>query len=431
MTAIVARGVNRDALGTIPDAVRARRLTSGEAFWSSALVLGVVLAGSAVVSPLYHVYQLAWHFSSISLTTVFGVYAIAVLTVLLVAGSLSDHVGRRPMMAAALVAEAGAAGLFLTAHGLGALYGGRILQGIASGAATSAAGAALLDLQPPEHPTLGSTANATVTSAFLAVGALGAGLLVQYAPAPTRLSFWVLLACSLAALVPLAAMSEPGLRRPLRWDALRPRAGVPPSARRAFASALPALIATWALSGLYFSLGPSLVEEMARSTDTVWGGLAIFLLTAPAAVSALVLRDMPPLWAMIAGSAVLAVGSGAALAAVVEQSAAGFLVATAFAGVGFGLGFLGAFRHLASLATDDQRGALVATIYLVGYLAFSLPVVAAGVAVVDVGLRGTSIFYGAIITALAVMATAAGLWEHRQRAGTAAHSPASACLREA
>lgn len=221
--------------------------------------------------------------------------------------------------------------------------------------------------------------------------------------------FWVLLAASLGGLAVLVVMVEPGTRRPLPRATFRPHAGVPPVARRSFVAALPALIATWALGGLYFSLGPSLAGQLTGSRDTVWGGLVIFLLAGAGAAAALALRGLAPRRAMIGGSAILAVGSGVTLAAVVEATTAGFLAGTVIAGTGFGLAYLGAFRHLSALAAPDQRGALVATIYIVSYLSFSLPVIAAGIAVTHLGLRDVAIVYGATITALAVLATVAGL----------------------
>jgi hypothetical protein len=170
---------------------------------------------------------------------------------------------------------------------------------------------------------------------------------------------------------------------------------------------LPALIATWALGGLYFSLAPSLAEQLARSNDVVWGGLVIFLLCAPSAIASLIARGAHPSQAMVVGSWILAAGSAATVVAVLGRSSAGLLVSTVVAGVGFGAAFLGAFRHLVSLATDDQRGALVATIYIVSYLAFSLPVVGAGVAADHFGLRSTSVAYGAAVAAFAALAAVA------------------------
>jgi MFS family permease len=367
-----------------------------------------------MVSPLYGVYQARWHFSSTSLTTVFSVYALALLVTLLVLGSLSDHVGRRPMMALALVAEAAAAAVFLTAHGLGSLYAGRILQGVATGSAVGAVGAALLDLQPSPRPTLASTVNTTAATGPLGIGAFGASLLIQYAPAPTMLVFWVLLGASAAALAGVVLMVESGTRRKVRWATLQPHVGIPRSARRAFFAALPALIATFALAGLYFSLGPSLAQSVTRSHNKVWGGLVIFLLSGTGTLAALVLRKLPPRQAMIWGSAFLAAGSGITLAGVVDRSRVALLAGSVVAGIGLGLGFLGAFRRLTSLASLDRRGALVSSIYIVSYLAFSLPVVATGIAVNHFGLHEVAVVYAAAIAALAALATGAELMIDRE-----------------
>jgi MFS family permease len=389
-------------------------LSSSFSFWCAGAVLAVVAAGSAMVSPLYGVYQAMWHFSPTALTTVFSVYALALLVTLLVLGSLSDYVGRRPMMALALVAEAGAAAVFLTAHGLESLYVGRILQGIATGSAVGAVGAALLDLQPLQRPTLASTANTTAATGPLAIGAFGASLLIQYAPAPTRLVFWVLLAASAATLAAVALMVESGTRRTVRWATFKPDVGIPGSARHAFVAALPALIATFALAGLYFSLGPSLAQSVTRSHDNVWGGLVILFLSGTGTVTAVALRKLVPRRAMVWGNASLAVGSGITLAGVIDRASVTFMMGGVVAGIGFGLGFLGAFRHLTSLASLDRRGALVSSIYIVSYLAFSLPVIAAGIAVNHFGLRDVAIVYAAAIAALAVLATAAELMVDRR-----------------
>jgi MFS family permease len=79
----------------LPPRQRLPRLARAPAFWVAAGVIAILFGGSAAVSPLYGVDQRAWHFSAASLTTVFAVYALTLLTVLLFAGSLSDVVGRR------------------------------------------------------------------------------------------------------------------------------------------------------------------------------------------------------------------------------------------------------------------------------------------------------------------------------------------------
>src|SRR5687767_14168942 len=99
--------------------VLTRRLSRPAAFWSVAVLLVLMLAASGVPSPLYRVYQAEFGFSSGVLTTLFGIYAFALLASLLVVGGLSDHVGRHPVLIVAFVLEAAAMVLFLVADGVG------------------------------------------------------------------------------------------------------------------------------------------------------------------------------------------------------------------------------------------------------------------------------------------------------------------------
>src|SRR6185312_3970235 len=123
-------------------------LPPAAAFWLVAGAWFLLLFAAAAPSPLYGVYQAHWRFSAITLTAVFGVYALGLLVALLVFGSVSDYLGRRRVISVAMAAGAGACGLFLAAHGVGLLFAARALTGAAVGLAASAAGAALIDLQP-------------------------------------------------------------------------------------------------------------------------------------------------------------------------------------------------------------------------------------------------------------------------------------------
>jgi MFS family permease len=156
-----------------------RRLSPPAAFAAVATLLVLVLAASGVPSPLYRVYQEQFGFSSGLLTLVFGIYAFALLATLLVVGGLSDHVGRRPVLAAGLALQAVAMLLFLTADGVGMLLLARVVQGVSTGALTGAFGAALLDLQRPQRP-VGALVNATAPGIGLGLGALGAGAALHW-----------------------------------------------------------------------------------------------------------------------------------------------------------------------------------------------------------------------------------------------------------
>jgi MFS family permease len=135
-------------LATIAPVPRRRRLQLPTTVAFTLLVSIVVsfLAGSSAPTPLYGVYQSAWGFSPLTITVVFGIYAVAVLVALLTAGTLSDHVGRRPVLVVALLLQGAAMVIFATAGGVPALLVARVVQGLSTGAAVGAVGAGLLDL---------------------------------------------------------------------------------------------------------------------------------------------------------------------------------------------------------------------------------------------------------------------------------------------
>jgi hypothetical protein len=373
-------------------------------FWLVGAILGVLMFAASAPSPLYALYQQRWHFSATTLTAVFAVYALALLATLLVCGALSDHVGRRPVIFTALLIDAAAMICFLLASGVSALYAARVLQGIATGAGTSALSAALIELQPDRGTPMGPLVNSSAPAIGLGTGALVTSALAQYAPAPTRLVYWLLLAVLVIAGLGVIAMPEPGERRTGALASLRPRVGIPPVARGAFAVTLPCLVALWALGGLYLSLGPSLASTLIGSQNHLWGGLVIFLLMAAGAAASIALRALPGERAMLWGSATLLLGIAITIPAIAARVPALFLAATVVAGTGFGLAFLGVFRTLTALAPASERAALIAAIYTVSYLAFSVPVVVAGVATTHYGLHDTSLAYATAVAALVTIA---------------------------
>jgi MFS family permease len=118
------------------------------AFWLVGGVLGLLFCAAGAPSPLYGIYRAQLRFSATTLTAVFAIYALVLLATLLVFGSVSDYLGRRRVILAALAVTAGACAVFLAAHSVGLLLAARALQGVAVGTATGALGAALIDLQP-------------------------------------------------------------------------------------------------------------------------------------------------------------------------------------------------------------------------------------------------------------------------------------------
>jgi MFS family permease len=395
--------------------MRRAALPRAGGFWLAAGVFVLLFFAAAAPSPLYGVYQAQWRFSAATLTAVFAVYALLLLVTLLVFGSVSDYLGRRRVILASLVMAAGACGLFLAAHGVGMLFAARALQGAAVGTATSALGAALIDLQP-EGSAIAPVVTIAAGQLGLAAGGLGTSALVQYGPAPDRLVWWLLLGVSLAAAAAVPALPETVSGRPGVLASLRPRVAVPRQARATFAIALPCLIAAWMLSGFCLSLGPSLAAQVAGSRDLLWGGLVIFLVAGTGAAGPVAFRGVSGPAAMLAGCLALLTGAAVALAAIQTASAAAFLAGVAVAGAGFGTAMLGALRTISTLAAPGQRASLIAAIFIASYAAFSLPVVVAGVAVTHAGLHRTALVYCAAIAVLAAVAAGSLILRRRSPA---------------
>jgi MFS family permease len=415
-----------DLLAVVPSL----RLSRPAGFWTVALLLVLVLAASGVPSPLYRVYQEEFGFSSGVLTLVFGVYAFALLLALLIVGELSDHIGRRPVLAGALVVQAAAMVLFLVADGVGWLIAARVVQGLATGALTGAMGAALLDLQRPEKP-LGALVNSASPGIGLSVGAVAAGLLVESVAEPTDWVFsvlaavFVLTAVAVTVLLPESSPCRPGALR-----SLRPRVHVPRPQRAAFVVVLPCLLATWALGGLYASLGPSLVATVFGIDDHLIGSLLILALNGTGLVGSLAMRSVAPDRAMVAGALVFVVGIAGTIVALATVSTWLFFASAVVSGFGFGAAFLGAMATVTRGVEAGERAGLLSAVFTVSYLAFCLPAIAAGVAATSVGLALTAEVYGGVVIVLALTAVAGLLLRREPAPAPAQPSTAPAPARE-
>jgi MFS family permease len=378
-----------------------RRLPGTVAFYLLASIIVAFLAGSSAPTPLYAVYAARWSFSPITTTIVFGVYALAVLIALLIVGRLSDHVGRRPVLLAALAVQAATMIVFVTAGGVPQLLVARIIQGLSTGAAAGAIGAGMLDL----NKTRGTIANAVAPITGTASGALGSGLLVQYLPQPTHLVYLVLLGVFAVQASGVLLMPETSSPAPGALASLRPQFAIPGPVRRPLLFAVPALVAIWAVASLYGSLGPALIKLVSGSGSIVLGGLPLFVVAGSGAVTVLLLQRRSARQLMLIGAGTLLAGTAVTLVAVDQRSTVAFLVGAVIAGVGFGGAFQGAIRSVVPLTAPHQRAGVLSVVYVVSYLALGLPAVIAGVLLVHEGdLVTTTVQFGVVVMVLAALA---------------------------
>jgi MFS family permease len=394
-------------------ASRSRTLSPRMAYALVAGVIGLALFASGTPSPLYATYRELWGFSPVVLTLVYATYAFGVLTALVLAGRVSDEVGRRPVLIAALATLMGATVLFMVADSVAWLFVARGIQGLATGLALGAASAALLDLHPRRDPAGVGLTNGVVSAGGMGLGVLVASALVELAPAPRVLPYVALFVLFGIALAGALAMPEPvAARARPRLTPQRPT--VPPAVRRAFFLAALGVMSSWSIGGLFLSLGPQLSASLFHSTNHLVAGLGVFVLAASGSLAQLAFGRTAPWAGAAAGSVALAAGTLLIVLAAVEDSGALFLAGGVVGGAGFGVAFLGALRALSAAIPPEHRAGVMSAFYVVAYLAISLPAVLAGVAVTSLGLEATFEVFGSIVAALALL-VAFEAWRTRPR----------------
>jgi MFS family permease len=388
----------------VPRDVASRRtLAPRTAYALAAAVIGVALFASGVPSPLYGTYQELWGFSPLVLTLVYATYAFGVLTTLVLAGRLSDDVGRRPVLLGALGTLMGATVLFIIANSVVWLFIARALQGLATGVLLGAASAALFELHPRRDPVGVSLANGVASAGGIGLGVLVSAALVELLPAPRILPYVALLVLFAIALAGVWRMPEPvAERRRARLTAQRPE--VPAAIRWPFLLAALGALSSWSIAGLFLSLGPQLSADLFHTTDHLVAGVGVFALSGSAALAQLALGRTSPWAGAAGGSLALAVGMVLLVIATATDSSLLFLGGAVIGGGGFGVAFLGALRALTAVIPDEHRAAVMSAFYVVAYAALSLPAIAGGVVVSSLGVRTTFELFGSVAAALALVA---------------------------
>ncbi|GAA4478668.1 MFS transporter [Rhodococcus olei] len=364
-----------------------------------------MMVGASAPSPFYPVIQAELGFTPAMTTAVFAVYAVALLVALLVVGSVSDHLGRRPVISVGFVLLATSVVLFWHADGAAGFVAARVLQGLASGLLLSALSAAVVDLEPRDRPGSAAVGNAVTPMAGLALGALVSGAVLDVAGdrAATGV-FGTLTVLYLALAVAVWTVPETAPRLGGLWASLRPRAALPGDVRAVFVRSAPAVFAGWATGGLYLSLGPAIVATEFGGTAHLAQGLVVTLLAGTGAAAGYLVRHRTPRFITLYGTTALAVGTAATLGALALGSLPLYFLAVVVAGSGFGTAFFGVLRSITPLTRPDDRAEVFAAIFVISYTAFGVPAVIAGLLVPHLGLAATTYGYGAVIVALAAAA---------------------------
>jgi MFS family permease len=346
-------------------------------YYLTAGILLAIMTGGTLPIPLYVLYEKQMGFGPLGVTVVFIAYVAGTLFALLALGDLSDHIGRRKVLAITVGCAAASTALFLAASGIGLLIAARVVSGLAAGFVTGTASAALAELEPHGDGRAAAVAASGSNMAGLGLGPLIAGIFAEYVALPTRSVFWVYLGVCALVVAAIAIIPET-VRNPDNVISVRPRLGVPPGMRAVMLGACLGVFAAFAILGLFSSLVPVFLHGILGVRNLGLIGATSFLIFIIAAISQAVSARLPARRSVTAGLPLLLVCLAVLELALFAKIVWLFLLGTAAGGVAVGLIFRGALSELNRLAEPRHRAAVVSTFFAAAYLGLGLPVLLTG-----------------------------------------------------
>jgi predicted MFS family arabinose efflux permease len=369
----------------------------------TAAVLLMVMLGGTLPIPLYVLYERQMGFGPLGVTVVFAAYVLGTLFALLALGDLSDHVGRRAVLALAVVCAAVSTVLFLAATDIWWLIVARVVSGAAAGLVTGTATAALAELQPRGDRQAAAVMASGSNMSGLGLGPLTAGLFAEYVAMPLHSVFWAYLGICAVALAAILFIPET-VRNPDRAISFRPGLAAPPEVRTPLIGAGLGVFAAFTVLGLFSSLVPTFLHGILGVHNLALIGGASFLIFVTAAVSQAVSARMASRRSLEAGLPLLLVTLAALESALFAKTLWLFVVGTLAGGVAVGFIFRGGLSELNRLAQPQHRAAVVSTFFVAAYVGLGLPAVLTGLISLPLGPVDASAWVSGLAAAAVALA---------------------------
>lgn len=374
------------------------RPSGGVATALLAYAFAVIMAGTTLPTPMYALYATTFGFTVLTTTMIYAAYAGGVLAALVFFGRWSDAIGRRPVLLGGVVAAVASGTMFLLADTVPALVVARMLSGLSAGVFTGTATVAIIEAAPPKWRTRAAATATIANIGGLGAGSLLAGVLVQYCPAPLQLAFAMHVVLAVAAGLAVVRVPETSAKTgQLGMQRLR----LPVQVRATFALAAIGTFAGFACMGLFAALAPSFLSTMIGIDNHAAAGAIASCAFLASAVAQIAANRIQPRRAMALGCATLVIGMIALTAALVTTSLAGLVVAAIISGAGQGISFSRGLAAVTEATPADRRAEVSSALFVVAYIAISLPVIGDGLVADHWGLRSAGIGFAVAVGVLA------------------------------
>lgn len=365
----------------------------------------LLMVAASAPSPFYPRFAEQLGLLPVATTLIFAVYAFTMLLALLFTGSLSDTIGRRPVVTAGSLLLAVSIVVFWQSESLGMLLAARSFQGIAAGMLLPALSAMMVDFAPPQRPKAAALWNTVGAMTGLGSGALAASIILDRVANPAGVVFGSLAAVFVLIAAVVWAVPETSQVVRGRSSYAMSRLAVPVHMRHRLLVAVPAIIAGWASNGLFLALGTSVVKNEFGVTSYAQQGAIIPVFAVAGILASVVLNRSSARTISVYGTSALGIGTALSLGALALHVFPLYLLTVAVMGSGFGTAFMGVLRTLMPHMDPTERASVMAVIYVVSYLAFGVPTIIAGLLVPVISFQGAMTVLGIAIVALSLVAT--------------------------
>jgi MFS family permease len=374
----------------------------------SAIVAGHALWASAAPALTYGLYALEWHLTYTATTAIFAIFPIAVVTVLVGFGGISDQIGRRAAMLVGLGASLTGALLFAIAPNVWFVLGGRAFMGVGVGLTVGPSTAAILEFASHRDARRAASLTMIAQATGFTLALLVGGALTEYGPWPTRLCFWVLAVLLAAVTVAMWFLPRDRICRQRAsednggWRSRMPF--VPKHMRRVFATSSTAMMVAYSFSVPVLSLGGQVEHDLIGSSNALVNGAVTALFPIVLGPFGIVAKHFSSRSALIIGAVATVVGMCLLVLAVHRRDLLVYFLATAAAGASYSFLFVGSLQLVNAAAPLHHRGSVLSALYLVGYLSMGVLAVVLGAIATEWGL-GITVDLGAAAIGVVSLAT--------------------------
>lgn len=378
-----------------------------------------LMAFGAVPTPLWPLYQQRDHFGATAVTVAFAAMVVGTTFSFSVLGHLSDRVGRRMVIIAALLVGVAAAITMAVWPTLPGLIVGRVLTGVAIGLMASTATAYLSDLYHRAYPGRPESQVPGVVATVanlggLALGPLFAGVLAEWAPAPLHTSYLVLGAIMLF-LSPMVLASPETIDTATGARQRAVRFALRPGGISVFSMAAAVGFFAFAVMGFFSSFGSIIVRTQLHATSTFVVGLVPFAALAASALAQIALIKLRHAALLRTGTVLFPAGLALTTLSLYHPAIWLLLCAAGLAGAGAGLLFKGAVAETVRSADPESRAGVLAVFFVIAYVGLGLPPVAFSLVIQHAALKPSMMGFSSVLAASAMATVISALTAYRKQ----------------